>query len=198
MRVGLYRFVRDVLVRPLSRVLFRVEVRGEIPGGPCVVVSNHESVLDPLVLSLAAREPVRFMAKEELWRRRWSGRLMEALGAFPVSRGRGDREALARAVALLREGAIVGLFPEGTVHGGPWQRGAAKVALLTGAPVVPVRLEGTGRALAGARLRPVKVRVTVGAPVAVDAAAPTVASAKALTERLRRAVAVDELVGPQP
>jgi 1-acyl-sn-glycerol-3-phosphate acyltransferase len=188
MSLGLYRFVRDVLVRPLARLLWRIEIVGAVPPGPCIVVANHESVLDPLLVPLASRDPVRFMAKEELWRHRWGAWVMDALGSFKVARGRGDRQAFATAEALLREGAVIGLFPEGTVEGGHWHRTAAKLALLTGAPIVPVRLEGTRAAYYRGRLRFPRVRLIVGEPVPVEPARPTLAAARSLTDTVREVV----------
>src|SRR5205085_704959 len=77
--------------------LYRVEIRGaeRVPSaGPCILVANHESLLDPWILCLATPRRVRFMAKAELWRYpivRWA---MEAYGAFPVERGNGDTGAM--------------------------------------------------------------------------------------------------------
>ena len=103
--------LRETLTR-----LYRVRVRGaeNVPTGACILVANHESLIDPWFLSLATRRRVRFMAKAELWRYplvRWG---MEAYGTFPVERGNGDTGAMARAGELLDEGEILGMFPRGT------------------------------------------------------------------------------------
>lgn len=172
-----------------------MEVRGaaNVPAsGPAILVANHESALDPFVLGLVTRRDVHFLAKAELWRFRPLGWFVEALGAVPVERGRGDRDALGRAEAVLRAGGVVAIFPEGAVRrepGAPWLRGGARLALVTGAPLVPVRLLGTGRALAGRRVRFPRLVAVVGDPIMVEPARPTVAGAKALTEKLRAAVA---------
>ncbi len=192
MRVGLYRTVWT-LVRALARVLYRLEVRGAVPAsGPFVLAANHESALDAVFLPQATRRPVRFLAKEELWRRRPAAWLMDAFGGIPVSRGRGDFETFRRARELLEAGEAVGVFPQGAVHSPddrPWGRGAAKLALATGAPLVPVRLVNTDRVLRGRRIGFSKIRVLVGEPIPVERAKPTVAAARELTERLRAAVA---------
>lgn len=189
MRVGLYRAVWT-LVRVLARLLYRLEVRGAAPAsGPFVLAANHEAGLDAIILPQATRRPVRFLAKEELWRHRPVAWLMDALGGIPVSRGRGDVEALRRTRELLEAGEIVGIFPQGTVRGErPWTRGAAKLALATGAPLVPVRLVNTREAFSRGRFGFPKVLVLVGEPIPVECAKPTVAAAKELTERLQAAV----------
>jgi 1-acyl-sn-glycerol-3-phosphate acyltransferase len=179
------------LVRALARVLYRIEVRGAVPAsGPFVLAANHEAGLDAVILPLATRRPVHFMAKQELWRRRPIAWLMDALGGIPVSRGRGDVEALRRACSLLEAGEPVGVFPQGTTVRGdrPWRRGAAKLALATGAPLVPVLLVNTREAFSRGRIGFPKVRILIGEPIAVERAKPAVAAARELIERLREAV----------
>jgi 1-acyl-sn-glycerol-3-phosphate acyltransferase len=178
------------VVRTLARLLYRYEVVGRsLPAGGAILASNHESVLDPFFLGLVTRRPVRFLAKVELWRFRPVGMTVEAMGGLPVDRGRGDRDALAALAALLREGWLVGIFPEGVVREtDTWHRGAAKLALLTGAPLVPVLIDGSGRALGRRQIGFPRVRLVVGDPIEVNESKPTIATAKALTERLRLAV----------
>ena len=115
-----------------------VRLVGEVPPGACVVAANHESVLDPPLLALTAQRPLRFLAKEELWRYRAGAWLMDSLGAVPVARGRGGHVAVDRAVELLGAGEPVAIFPQGSVAVA-WTRGAARLALGTGVPLVPVR-----------------------------------------------------------
>jgi 1-acyl-sn-glycerol-3-phosphate acyltransferase len=171
-----------------ARLLYRVEIDGRIPLGPVVVAANHESVLDPPLLALAADQPLHFLAKAELWRYppgRW---LMDALGGIPITRDRRDRDALGRALDLLEAGEAVALFPEGTVRGGVWTRGAARLALTAGVPLVPVRIVGSRRALSRRRVGFPRVRLVVGEPIPVERAKPTVAAARDLTDRLADAV----------
>jgi 1-acyl-sn-glycerol-3-phosphate acyltransferase len=175
-------------VRVLARLLYRIEVSGRIPPGPAIVAANHESLLDPLVLALAADQPLHFLAKVELWRFRPGAWLMDALGGIPIRRDRRDLVSVGRAEELLRAGETVALFPEGTVRGGTWTRGAARLALLTGAPIVPVRIVGTRRALSRGRIGFPRIRVVVGEPIQVEAAKPTVAAARALTAATEAAV----------
>jgi len=175
--------LHDALTR-----LCRVSVSGaeRVPPGACILVANHESVIDAFFLSLATRRRVRFMAKAELWRYplvRWG---MDAYGAFPIERGNGDRGAMARAGQLLAEGEVLGMFPRGTskpVGNRHWRSGAARLALANGVPLVPVRLLNTRQLVPR---RPVEVRI--GEPIAVERRPPTVAAARELTARAESAV----------
>jgi 1-acyl-sn-glycerol-3-phosphate acyltransferase len=159
-----------------------------VPPGPCVVAANHESVLDPPLLSLAAEQPLHFLAKVELWRYRPGAWLMDALGGIPITRDRRDLHSVGRAGELILAGETVALFPQGTVQGGAWTRGAARLALATGVPLVPVRIVGTARALSRGRIGFPKIRIVVGPPIPVGRAKPTVAAARELTRELEARV----------
>jgi 1-acyl-sn-glycerol-3-phosphate acyltransferase len=139
-----------LLLRVILRIGFgfRVEGRGyEPPAGPVVVVANHLSDIDPLVVGAALRRRVAFMAKYELFRvpgvRWW----ITACGAFPVRRGAPDRQALRTALGILERGGVVVMFPEGTRGRDRTLRepepGAALLARRTGAVLLPVALLGT-------------------------------------------------------
>lgn len=192
----LYATVGRFALKPLVTALYRVEVSGgeRIPTrGPCILAANHESLLDPFVLGVVTPRVVRFMTKAELWHSRILRPLLAGLGGFPVERGNGDREAVAQAGALLEQGQVVGIFPQGTClpfRERPFQRGAARLALATGAPLVPVCLVGTERALRPHRFRVglPKVRVLVARPIEVARQRPTVAAARELTRRLEAAI----------
>jgi 1-acyl-sn-glycerol-3-phosphate acyltransferase len=149
-----------------------------------VVAANHESYLDPPLLALTARQPLHFLAKVELWRFRPGAWVMDALGGIPIRRDRRDLLSVGRAEELLRAGEAVAIFPQGTVRGGAWTRTAARLALTTGVPLVPVRIVGTARALSRGRVRFSKIRIVVGEPIPVEPGAPTVAAARALTDEL--------------
>jgi 1-acyl-sn-glycerol-3-phosphate acyltransferase len=172
--------------------LYRLQLRGgeHVPArGPAIVVANHESVLDPFVLGSAISRELHFLAKAELWRHRPVAWGMDALGAIRIERGRGDRDALAAVARVLEAGQAVAIFPQGAVRTtGPWQRGAARLALGTGAPIVPVRLVGTAHALSRGSVGLPRIRVVVGKPIQVEPQQATIAAAKRLTERLRAAV----------
>ena len=81
-------------MRPLARLLYRLEIEGRVPPGPCIVAANHESMLDPPLLALTASQPLHFLAKVELWRHRPGAWLMDALGGIPIRRDRRDLVSL--------------------------------------------------------------------------------------------------------
>ena len=174
------------------RGLYRLELRGgeRLPTrGPAIVIANHESVLDPFVLGCAVSRELRFLAKAELWRYRPVAWAMDRLRAIRIERGRGDRDALVEAQHALEAGDAIVIFPQGAVRAtGQWHRGAARLALATGAPIIPVRLVGTARALSRLRFGLPRIVVIVGEPIAVDPARVTIAAAKRLTERVRASV----------
>ena len=172
----------------LARLLYRIEIAGTVPPGPVIVAANHESLLDPPLLTLTARQPLHFLAKVELWRYRPGAWLMDALGGIPIRRDRRDLLSVARAEELLLAGESVAIFPQGTVQGGAWTRGAARLALATGAPLVPVRIVGTRRALSKGRIAFPRIRLIVGEPIPVERAKPTVAEARRLTQLLQERV----------
>jgi glycerol-3-phosphate dehydrogenase (NAD(P)+) len=187
----LYWTLRAILV-PAFLVYFRMQRIGRehLPrSGPLLLASNHRSFLDPFVIGMLVRRPVYYMAKRELFEKRWQAWVLNALGAFPVDRGAGDREAMDAARAILERGDCVVLFPEGTrVRPGPLgepRRGVGRLALETGAPVAPVAVIGTEDVRRGWRIRPRKVRVRVGRPLhypTVEHCSPTLAGA--VTDRI--------------
>jgi 1-acyl-sn-glycerol-3-phosphate acyltransferase len=140
-------------VRVLGRLCrYRCPGRQNVPAeGPFILASNHISYADPPLLSLATRRPVSFVAKEELFRFRPFGALIGALNAFPVRRGTADRAAIRRAIAVLRAGRGLVIFPEGMrSHDGNLlqpELGIGMIALRSGAPIVPVGLVGTDRVM---------------------------------------------------
>jgi glycerol-3-phosphate dehydrogenase (NAD(P)+) len=164
----LYLLVRAILV-PFFRVYLRLRGIGgeEVPRrGPLLLAANHRSFLDPFVIGALVRRPVYYVAKRELFARRSQAWLLRSLGAFPIDRGRSDEDAMATAKQILRRGDCVVIFPEGTrVRKGPLgapRRGVGRLALETGAPVVPVAVIGTDQVRRGWRVRPRKVRVRFG------------------------------------
>ncbi len=187
----IYRVLRTLLV-PFFRIYFRMERIGRehLPRtGPLLLASNHRSFLDPFVIGTMARRPVYYMAKRELFEKRWQAWILNALGAFPVDRGSGDSDAMATARAILERGDCVVLFPEGTrVRPGPLgepRRGVGRLSLETGAPVVPIALIGTEDVRRGWRIRPRKVRVRAGRALlfpTVKSSSPALAAG--VTERI--------------
>jgi 1-acyl-sn-glycerol-3-phosphate acyltransferase len=139
-------------VWPLVRGWGRLQVVGaeELPSsGPTVLVANHDSAWDPLVIAAAVRRrrQIRALARSDLWNSRLLGRVLDAMGQIPIDRGRGDADAIGVAVAELAAGACIGVFPEGTVSRGRRLRarsGAGRLALaVPQARLVCVAVTGT-------------------------------------------------------
>lgn len=174
-RWRLARLVRATIARILLAV-YRTDASGweNVPAGGAILAGNHVSHLDPALLWCATPRPAHFVAKAELWEIRWLGYLLDHFWAFPVRRASADREMIQTATALLQNGEVLGMFPEGTrkrdadpdalgeAHGG-----VAFLALRADVPVVPVGISGTERALpAGARVpRFPRITIRVGEPV---------------------------------
>ncbi|MFQ5574274.1 MAG: lysophospholipid acyltransferase family protein, partial [Terriglobia bacterium] len=105
------------LLKPVFLVLYRLQVAGRdnIPrAGPVIIAANHSSYLDPVVIGLAYRHRIRFMAKDELFRKPGVGWIMRLFRAFPVKRGARDLGAVKRALRILGQGGHVCVFPQGT------------------------------------------------------------------------------------
>jgi glycerol-3-phosphate dehydrogenase (NAD(P)+) len=185
-------WVARAVLQPFFLVYFRMQRIGmeHIPKeGALIIASNHRSFMDPWVIGMMLRRPVYYVAKTELFHHRVTAWCLSALGAFPVDRGQGDRDAMDAARRILERGDVVAIFPEGTrtrpgALGTP-KRGVGRLVLETGAPVVPVALIGTEAVRQGWRIRPHKVRIRAGRPLRfpqVDEPSPTVA--RAVTDRI--------------
>lgn len=172
-----YQTVRGILTT-FNRVWCRMSVEGKehIPAdGAFLLAPVHRSILDTPIASGVTFRRMRFMGADKYWSNKWFGRLLSALGGFPVTRGSADREALKRCIEFLEHGEPLVLFPEGerksgrTVH--PLFDGAAYVAVKAGVPIIPVGIGGSERAMPkGAKfVRPYKLRVIVGAPIQAPA-----------------------------
>ncbi len=190
----LYAIVRVLLV-PLLRLWFRMHVAGaeHIPrSGAAIVAPNHKSFLDSFFLAVCTPRQLRFMAKTELIEPRY-GRLLVRLGAFPVRRGQSDADAIETARTILDQGGLLALFPEGTRIRDPDElghprRGAGRLALETGSPLVPAAITGTDNLFLGPFPKPRRVQVAFSEPIQVSEIAATAAGAAEL---------VDEMLWPE-
>lgn len=161
-----------------STLVFDLKIFGKrnIPKhGGVLLLSNHQSYLDPVLLSVKIDRPVSFMAKSELFEKSpfftW---LIRSHHAFPVRRGQSDVGAMKQAIALLQEGHILNMYPEGTRSTtgkiGPILPGVAVVVRRAGVPVIPVVIDGAVRAWPkGAKLpRKTPIRILYGKPMNFD------------------------------
>jgi 1-acyl-sn-glycerol-3-phosphate acyltransferase len=163
--------------------------------GPLIVVSNHLNNADPPLLGAAIGRRIRFMAKQELFQTK-AGIFYRWFGAFPVRRFEADLAALRRAQTILREGGVLGMFPEGhRSHGngmGPPHPGTALIALRTGAPILPVGITGTEVIRSPKVLvQHPPIRVVIGKPFRLpEAKRVSAAQVEAGTEEIMRRIAV--------
>jgi 1-acyl-sn-glycerol-3-phosphate acyltransferase len=194
--VNLYPLV-DRLTRPVMNRVYRIHHIGaeRIPAtGPVVLAANHESIIDPWFLGTATPRPVHYLAKAELFRYPVVKQILDGLGCIPVRRQGDLGRAASAANIVLERGEVVGLFPQGTClpyRARPFRRGAARLALAAGAPVVPVLLVGTERSIQP-RTRRIgfpEVTIVVGEPLPTAGTEPTRKAAVELTARLEREIA---------
>lgn len=142
--------------------------------GGCLVVANHQSVLDPPFIACQFRRQFSFLAKSELFDNKYFGGLIRRLNAFPVRQGKGDVGAVRETIKRLQEGHVLILFPEGSRSFDgelqPLQTGVGLVIRRAGVPVVPAVIDGTFEALPRGRKfpRPTPVRVLYGPALDLD------------------------------
>ncbi|MFN2459572.1 MAG: lysophospholipid acyltransferase family protein [Candidatus Velthaea sp.] len=162
-----YRFAYT-LSKLIFRIVWRYRASGaeHVPaGGPVIVAANHVSYLDPVALGIGLPRALTYLAKKELFAIPLLGPIVRGCGAYPLDREAGGVGAVRAALRVLKQGKCVGIFPEGTrnVGGAAAEKGgAALLAALSGAPVVPAAIAGTKDAKRLAR-----IRVVYGAPVTV-------------------------------
>ncbi len=169
-----YRLIRWTSI-PLFRLYFRLSRQGleNIPAeGPVIVAGNHASYIDPAILGSTFPRPVHFLINAKVWRKRGMNWFFRGMRSIPVDRdGRPTRAAIQTALHRLKQGRVVGIFPEGgRMEGGSLEEALAGVALLarrSGAQVVPAGLAGTGESMPRAKAlpEPVPIRVCFGAPL---------------------------------
>ena len=168
-------------LRPLARGVLRgryaVRVHGSehVPTrGPVIFASNHVGALDGPLLAVFAPRPVHTLTKHEMFHGRL-GPVLRAAGQIPLDRFAADPGAVKKSVRLLRDGRVVGVFPEGTRGAGDlarFHRGAAYLALVTGAPIVPVTMIGSRAPGAGSNALPERgttVDIVYGSPYRLEA-----------------------------
>jgi 1-acyl-sn-glycerol-3-phosphate acyltransferase len=159
----------------VTRLIWRTTISGRLPIGPAqgaVIVSNHRSGIDPLLIQVATDRVVHWMVASEYFEYSIMGLVFRTLGSIPVGRRGVDTAATKQAIRWAKEGGLLGLFPEGRINRTdeqllPGRPGAALIALKARVPVIPVFIEGApynGSAL-GPFLMTARVRVTIGQPI---------------------------------
>ena len=145
-------WILKAILTPVLRVCYRVRVEGRehVPArGPVILAANHRSFLDSIFLPLVLRRRVTFVAKAEYFDDKRTAWFFRAVGQIPIRRegGSASEGALAAATDVLQAGGVFGIYPEGTrtrdgfLHRG--HTGVARLALATGAPIIPVGMVAT-------------------------------------------------------
>jgi 1-acyl-sn-glycerol-3-phosphate acyltransferase len=168
-------------LRPVARVVIRRRVGVRVHGaenlprkGPVIVACNHVGVADGPLLAIFGPRPVHALTKIEMFKG-FLGHLLRAAGQIPVYRRGADPAAIKGCLRVLRDGRVLGIFPEGARGAGEFDRfhrGVAYLAMVTGAPVVPVVQFGTREPGAGNHTLPARgavVDMVIGAPITLDA-----------------------------
>lgn len=137
----------------IFKLFFRLKVTGQqnIPqDGPFIIVANHSSLLDPIILGVSIKHKIIFVAAAYLFEIHWLGYLLRKANSIPVQR-ENDIKAIKQSLKILQRGGVLGIFPEGGVDRQkddlPIKAGAAYLATKVGVPIVPIRIKGADKAL---------------------------------------------------
>lgn len=172
------------ITRAVIRLLFlclglRTEGMENIPSsGPVIIAPNHVSNWDPVIVGISMKRPVYFMAKASLFKYSFSDYVFRKLNAFPVRTEYADRQAIGHALQVLREGKMLGIFPQGTRSksgNAKAQAGVVMIALKSGAPIIPIACLGTGHFFPCGWFNPLVVKA--GRPIYVENKGPRIGSA---------------------
>lgn len=184
----LYGFGKSVC-SVIFRSMYKVKAEGteNIPKeGPVIICSNHISNFDPPIVGITTPRHIHFMAKEELFEKKGIGWILQNVKAFPVKRGMRDRQALRNGLDILKDGGVLGLFPEGTRSKtgevGKGLAGAGFFALRSNATVIPCAIIGPYE-----KRNPLKV--VYGPPVEMETFRTNKASAQEVTDEIMASIA---------
>lgn len=181
-----------------ARIYHRVSVRApqQLPrDGPAILVCNHISGVDPLLIQSVCPRMISWMVAKEYTLGpglRW---IFEQIGAIPVERSGRDLSSTRRAMRALEAGGVIGVFPEGRIETSrellPFQTGVALMAVKTGVPVFPAYIDGTqrGREIVEAVLRPCISSIAFGPEVEIDRNSTTKEALEVATQKIRKAIA---------
>lgn len=168
--MGLYHVARGLFRFQFKIMGWKVKGAENFPAdGPVIMISNHVSLWDPIVAGCSVPRDVSYMAKEELFTAPVLGFLVRNLKTFPVKRGRGDMSAIRNSLNVLKEGRVLGMFPEGTrSKSGELQKALPGMVLLmekSKAPILPVKVYGTKDLLTKGWG---KFGAIIGSPITID------------------------------
>ncbi len=162
------RKIIKAIIRFFMRIMFRLKIVGQenIPKeGACIICANHKSYFDPPLIVAFNKRHINMIAKKELYKNpilAWLGRVFNV---FPVERNGKDIEAVKHSLKVLKNGEILGIFPEGTRNGMKKgikpKSGAVTMAIKTGVPIIPAGIKGEYKFLR-------KVMITYGEPIYYD------------------------------
>jgi 1-acyl-sn-glycerol-3-phosphate acyltransferase len=161
------------LSKALAKTFFNYRVIGAenmIEEGPCIIAANHCSYLDPPLVGVACKRAIHYLARKSLLDVPVLGSILPQLNVIPVDQKNADRSALMGSIRVVKNGGVVLIFPEGTRSADgclqPAQPGIGMIIAKTGAPVVPILIEGSHQALSRKATFPrgVQIQATVGAP----------------------------------
>jgi len=160
-----YKIIK-IIATILARILYRFNVTGlhHIPkDGAFLLCANHIHSFDPVMMAVFSKRQPRFMAKKELFRNAILGAFFRALGAFPVDRGGADMQAFRHSMNVLKNGHCLLIFAQGTrmKEFENAKGGVALFALKSGAPIVPVGINGSYRLFS-------KINIHVGQPISME------------------------------
>ncbi len=146
----LYKILKIILY-PIFKLIFLFKVKDRpkhIPEKNLIICANHKSLLDPILLALASKREINFMAKKELYNNKFFGYILRKLYAFPVDRGNNDIDAVRQSIKVLKQDKLLGIFPEGTrvkdseISRENFKDGVALIATKTNSNILPVRIRG--------------------------------------------------------
>ncbi|MCS1352681.1 1-acyl-sn-glycerol-3-phosphate acyltransferase [Mechercharimyces sp. CAU 1602] len=171
----LYGFGKGLILSVLA-LYHRVDIEGKhhIPKeGSFLLVGNHVSYLDPFYIGATVPRQIKYMAKKESFDHPVTRWFLQQLDAFSVDRSKPDMGAIRTALKHLKDGNVVGMFPEGTRSDeglSQLKQGAAYLAIRSKSPIIPVHISGTDRCLPRGKtwIRPAKVRIAFGEPIQIE------------------------------
>lgn len=168
--MNLYTVAKGILLIILKIKGYKVRGAENMPAeGPVIIASNHISLWDPIIVGCSLPRQVFFMAKEELFKNPLLGKIISGLGAFPVKRGQGDISAIRKSLGVLKEGKVLGIFPEGTrSQSGDIQDAMEGIVLImekSKAPILPIKIYGSKGLLTQKRGN---IGIIIGKPIYAD------------------------------